>query len=196
MRTGPAVLRDPDPRWPVLATLLAARISAAAGGLPIEHIGSTSIPGLPAKDVIDLQLLVPDLATADALADPLAAVGFPALPGVWLDNPHPIPAVPGSDAAEGWDKRLHANSDPGRPVNLHLRVMDAPNRRHALLFRDWLRADPTARGEYLQVKRGLAARYAHDRDAGRYAEEKEPWFTAAAGRAEDWAAAAGWTVPR
>ncbi len=65
-----------------------------------------------------------------------------------------------------------------------------------MLFRDWLRADPTARAEYLQVKRGLAARYAHDRDAGRYAEGKEPWFTAAAEWAEDWAAVTGWTVPR
>lgn len=192
---GPAVLRDPDPRWPALATLLGARVSAAAGGLPVEHIGSTSIPGLPAKDVIDLQLVVPDLATADRLAGPLAGAGFPRVSGVYPDNPHPIPGMPASADPAGWDKRLHANSDPGRAVNLHVRVRDAPNRRHAVLVRDWLRADPVARQEYLGVKRELAARYARDQNAGRYAEAKEPWFTAAAPRAEAWAAATGWRSP-
>jgi dephospho-CoA kinase len=191
-RRGPAVLHAWDPEWARLAALLAARISAATGGLPVEHIGSTAIPGLAAKDVIDLQLVVPDLATADRLAGGLAAAGFPRLDGTYLDNIHPIPGIPESSDPAGWDKRLHGNADPGRDVNLHLRVRDAPNQRHALLFRDWLRADRAAREEYQSLKRELAGRFAGDRDSGRYAEAKEPWFTVASSRAEDWAAATGW----
>lgn len=192
---GPAAMHQPDPAWARLATLLGARISAAAGGLPVEHIGSTSVPGLAAKDVIDLQLVVPDLATADRLAAPLAAAGFPRLPGTYLDNPHPVPGEPESADPAGWDKRLHANADPGRDVNLHVRVKDAPNRRHALVFRDWLRADDAARQEYQTLKRELADRYAGDPDSGRYAQAKEPWFTAAASRAEEWATRTGWRLP-
>jgi dephospho-CoA kinase len=192
---GPARLRDPDPEWGRLAVLIAARISTAAGGLPVEHIGSTSIPGLAAKDVIDLQLVVPDLTTADRLAIPLGLAGFPRLAGSYLDNIHPVPGVPASADPAGWDKRLHGNADPGRNVNLHLRVRDAPNRRHALLFRDWLRADRPAREQYQSVKLELADRFAGDPDSGRYADAKEPWFTAAAGRAERWAAATGWRPP-
>jgi dephospho-CoA kinase len=188
-------MTDPDPAWPVRADLLAARISTAAGGLPVEHIGSTSIPGLPAKDVIDLQLVVPDLPAADRLERPLADAGFPRVAGIDRDNPHPDPAVPGSTGPSSWSKRLHANADPGQSVNLHLRVRDAANRRHAVLFRDWLRADAEVRSEYLAMKRETAVRFAADRDSTRYAEAKEPWFDLAAERAERWARDTGWRLP-
>jgi dephospho-CoA kinase len=189
---GELVLVEPDPGWPGLARLLAARISAATGGLAVEHIGSTSIAGLPAKDVIDFQLVVPDLATADRLADALADAGFPLVPALSRDTPHP--GRPGPNPG-GWEKRLHANADPGQSVNLHVRVRDAPNRRYALLFRDWLRADDAPRQEYLALKRGLADRYATDPTTARYGEAKEPWFATAAPRAEAWAARTRWTLP-
>jgi len=189
---GPVALIEPDPEWPALARLLAARISAAAGGLAVEHIGSTSIAGLPAKDVIDLQLVIPDMATVDRLDDALADAGFPRLPALTEDTQHPSPR--GSNPA-GWKKRFHTNADPGRSVNLHLRVSDSANRRHAVLFRDWLRDDPAARHEYLLVKRRLAAEFATDSTGERYAQAKEPWFAAAAPRAEAWAAQSGWSLP-
>jgi dephospho-CoA kinase len=192
------------PDWPALGRLLCARVSAAAGGLECEHIGSTAVPGLDAKDVIDLQLAVPDLAAADALAPALGAAGFPLVPGIERDNPHPAATglqdepgsgLPRGDEHSGWLKRLHGNADPGRSVNLHLRVRVAPNWRWALLVRDWLRADAGARAEYLAVKRGLAARFAADPTTAGYAEAKEPWFAAAAPRAEAWAASTGWRAP-
>jgi dephospho-CoA kinase len=74
-------------------------------------------------------------------------------------------------------------------------VRDAPNWRWALLVRDWLRADAGARAEYLAVKRELAARFAADLTTAAYAEAKEPWFAAAAPRAEAWAASTGWRPP-
>lgn len=184
---GPPRLVDPDPTWPETAARLRARVAAAAGerGRGVAHIGSTSVPGLPAKDVIDLQLGVDSLADADAVEDALAEAGFPRHPRIDHDNPKPAGAAP-------WPKRFHGSADPLRPVNLHVREVGSPGWRYALLFRDWLRADPAARAEYLEVKRAAAARYAGDSDADRYVEVKEPWFDAAHERAEGWAATSTW----
>lgn len=185
-RPGPT-LAATDTRWPDRARLLAARVSRAAGSGRVDHIGSTAVPGLPAKDVIDLQLSVSDLAEADQLASALAAAGFVRVAAVVADTPHP----PDDDRAR-WTKRLHVNCDPGQGVNLHVRVKDWPNWRWALLVRDWLRADAGARGEYLVMKERVAAAHAGDAWSAGYAAAKEPWFADAAPRAEQWARATGW----
>jgi dephospho-CoA kinase len=184
---GSPRLVEPDPEWPATAERLRARVAAAAGerGRGVAHIGSTSIPGLPAKDVIDLQLGVASLADADAVRDALQDAGFPRHPRIDHDNPKP----PGSPV---WPKRFHGSADPGRPVNLHIREVGSPGWRYALLFRDWLRADAAARAEYLAVKREAAARYGGDPGAERYVEAKEPWFDAAPARADAWAATSAW----
>jgi dephospho-CoA kinase len=190
VRGGPPRLVDPDPRWAADGARLAARVAVAAGarGRGVEHIGSTSVPGLPAKDVVDLQLGVESLADADADAvrDALQDAGFPWIPGIDHDNPKPPGSAP-------WRKRLHAGADPGRRVHLHVREVGSPGWRYALLFRDWLRAVPEAREEYLAIKRKAAALYGADPDAGRYVEAKEPWFDAAQARADAWAASFAWS---
>ncbi|GAA5141464.1 dephospho-CoA kinase [Pseudonocardia adelaidensis] len=184
---GAPRLVGPDPEWPAAAARLRARVAAAVGerGRGVAHIGSTAVPGLPAKDVIDLQLGVDSLADADAVRDVLQDAGFPWHPGIDHDNPKP----PGSPV---WPKRLHGSADPCRVVNLHVREVGSPGWRYALLFRDWLRADAAARAEYLAIKRMAAERYAGDADADRYVEVKEPWFDAASERAERWAATSAW----
>jgi dephospho-CoA kinase len=184
--SGPRLV-DSDPRWPVDARRLAARVSRAAGGARVDHIGSTAIAGMPAKDVIDLQLTVPDLQTADDHAQALTAAGFPVNPGLDRDNPHPA----GADQQD-WSKRLHGSADPGRSLNLHLRVRESAGWRWALLFRDWLTADPSVAAEYLMLKRSLASAHAGDPTAAGYAEAKEPWMAAAYGRGMAWAVATGW----
>jgi dephospho-CoA kinase len=77
---------------------------------------------------------------------------------------------------------------------VHLRVDGWPGQRYALIFRDWLRADPQVRGEYLEVKR-LAERTAQEspQDTAAYVEAKEPWFAQAYPRALAWADETGWT---
>lgn len=173
-----------DQRWPAQARRLARRISAAVGDYPVQHVGSTAVEGLAAKDIIDLQLLVPDLGVADGMAEALAAAGFPACPGEWWDNTNPV--------GGRLEKRLHGCADPGRPVNLHVRVQDGPAAEFALVFRDWLRDDVDARAEYLSHKRKLAAEYGTTRE---YAAAKEPWFDKAHERAWAWAQRTGWTRP-
>lgn len=182
---SPPRIVDYDPSWPQQYARIAARIAHATGGLSTSHIGSTAVPGLAAKDVLDLQLVVDDLASVDAVVRQLGQAGLPGRPGTWQDNPKPgLPADPAL-----WRKRLHGSADPGRPVNLHIRQAGAPAARVSLLLRDWLRADPTARAEYVAHKRALAAAATSTHE---YALAKEPWFDHAWQRARQWAGQTGW----
>jgi dephospho-CoA kinase len=180
------VLVDADPTWPVQARRVIERVERVAGGRRAEHIGSTAVRGLPAKDVLDLQLGVASMTEADRLADALDAIGLPRLEGVDSDNPKPSDPDP-----ELWRKRLHQSADPGRLVNLHVRVTGSPGWRYALLLRDWLSADAAARADYLAVKRRAVV--AADADRGAYNDAKEPWFDRAWYEAQAWATATGWT---
>ncbi|MEU4838417.1 dephospho-CoA kinase [Nocardia testacea] len=195
MRTGTVVrpaprLADPDPEWAAQAQRLIARLRVAAGAaaVRIDHIGSTAVPGLPAKDLIDLQITVPDLAAADGIRDALAAAGFPAIPQHTHDAPKPDA---GADPGR-WEKRVHGSADPGRPAYVHLRAAGGPGQEFALAFRDWLRAEPDARAEYAEVKQKAAAAAAGlDREEAvdAYPAVKERWFDAVYQRVLAWRAA-------
>lgn len=176
--SGPPIVVPYDETWPVQAERVAARIRVAAGGRRVEHIGSTSVPGLAAKDVLDFQLGVTSLEEAAGLEEALASAGFPSL-GVGEDTVRYEGDAPGD-----WHKRLHAGADPGRRVNLHVRVEGGPGWNWALRFRDWLRADERARDEYAAVKRELAEKHRGDADGFAYGEAKEPWMVAATARVD------------
>ncbi|MGI8311502.1 dephospho-CoA kinase [Saccharopolyspora hattusasensis] len=184
------LLVEPDPEWPRQARRLIARIERAAGdkAVRIDHIGSTSVPGLPAKDVIDLQLTVRSLDDADALAEPLGEAGFPLLPEIRGDTPHSFAPDPMQ-----WKKRIHLSADPGRYANLHVRVDGSASQRVALVFPAWLRADETARAEYLALKRKVSAEHANDPNHDAYAAAKEPWFETGLRKAWHWADRTGWS---
>nr|WP_246220649.1 dephospho-CoA kinase [Phytoactinopolyspora mesophila] len=174
---------DANPSWPDEAARLVARIATALGegARRIDHIGSTAVPGLPAKDVIDLQVIVDDLGAAGRAAADLLEAGFVRMPDRWFDV-----ARDGSEI----DKAVACNADPGRAVNVHVRPAPSPVCRDTLLFRDWLRASPAEVTEYAALKRRLAAaEYALMDD---YAREKTPWVNAALERAESWAERTGW----
>jgi len=184
---GVVHIAAPDPGWPARAARLIARIRHAlrlqlGADAAVTHIGSTAVPGLPAKNVIDLMLAVRTLDEADALAGVLGAAGFPRRPGEWVDNARGVPG-------KTWPKRLHGSADPGQPVNLHVRVAGSPGWRFALLMRDHLRAVPAARDGYAAAKLNWAAEHS---DTGSYAEAKEPWFDAQAEAAHHWAERTGW----
>ncbi|CAH0293762.1 Dephospho-CoA kinase [Arthrobacter sp. Bi26] len=192
-RTEGPVLSTADPAWAAQAGRLIARLHAAVPQdvLAVDHIGSTAVPDLDAKDVIDLQLSVRDLDAADRIAPLLADAGFPRWPGIIADNPKPTHPDPAD-----WGKRLHGNADPGRPVNLHLRAAGSPGWRYALCFRDWLRADPEARADYVAEKKRVAGLHETDKSTAGYAADKEGWFTDyAAPRMEAWVRRTGWLAP-
>jgi dephospho-CoA kinase len=143
-----------------------ARVRRAAGdrALRVDHIGSTSVPGLAAKDVIDVQVVVPDLEVAGRVAEDLRDAGLVRREGEWWDS------------AEDGGRLLKAmamNADPGRPVNCHVRPEASPAWREALALRDRLRADPALAAEYERLKRRLASELHESIDA--YAEAKTPF---------------------
>ncbi|QGN57169.1 dephospho-CoA kinase [Nostocoides sp. HKS02] len=178
-------LHPTDPTWPQQAQRMLARLRAAWGEelVSADHIGSTAVPGLVAKDVLDLQLGVRSLDDADGedVRARLDAAGFPRAAGVYADFDR------GSDGT--WPKRMHGNADPARVAHIHIREAGSAGWRWALMFRDWMRADPQARLEYAAEKARIAASGV---TATEYAEAKEPWFDAVHERAEAWARETGW----
>jgi GrpB-like predicted nucleotidyltransferase (UPF0157 family) len=169
--------------WPAAFRSLSQRIRDALGAeaLRIDHIGSTAVPGLPAKNVIDIQVAVAELGVADALA----GAGFRPFAAVLNDH-----RPPGHDGPEAqWAKRLFVEPADERRANVHVRVLGNANERYALLFRDYLRAHPATAEAYAELKRRLAA---HLADTATYADVKDPAVDLIALAAEDWASATGW----
>jgi dephospho-CoA kinase len=197
---APARLVPPDPAWPDQALRILARLTTTCGhrALRVDHIGSTAVPECPdflAKDVIDIQITVESLAVADELAEPLLSAGYPRIDRIHADVAKTdarstVDRYNHSDDPALWHKRIHASADPGRPTNVHIRVEGWPNQQFALLFVDWLTANPDARADYMAVKREA------ERGAGgeisAYVAAKEPWYPGAYRRAWDWADATGW----
>lgn len=173
----------PDPTWPAQAARLIARLEDVLGerAVAVEHIGSTSVPGLIAKDVIDLQVGVRSLSQADdpAFLCDLRERGFLEIGGSTQDHPHPSDSDP-----SGWRKKFHASMDPGRLANVHIREIGSPGWEFALAFRDWLRAVPAERDAYAAEKRRLLDVAVTTTE---YTAAKEPWFGAAYPRVMAWA---------
>jgi dephospho-CoA kinase len=195
---SPTQLVPADPTWPDQGERILARLRTACGhrALRIDHIGSTAVPGLDAKDVIDVQVTVESLAMADELAESLLSAGYPRIAAITADNgkTDARSTVAEFDHAGDpalWQKRVHASADPGRPTNVHIRVAGWPNQQFALLFPCWLAVDADARTEYLAVKRE-AERAGAGGGIAAYADAKEGWFDAAYRRAWAWADDTGW----
>ncbi|MEU7612543.1 GrpB family protein [Micromonospora sp. NPDC049204] len=179
----------PDPAWPQQGAALVHELRTVLAPVArrVDHIGSTSIPGMAAKPVIDLQVSVADLDAAVAAFDePLAALGF-------CRRPYERDHVPAGrdDPPHRWAKRYWNKQSAGeRDVNLHCRLVGSPNERLALLFRDWFRAHPAAVPAYARFKGALAAAVG---DLDVYTDVKDPVVDLVVTVAEEWAAATGWS---
>lgn len=149
-----------DRAWPERFEEERAALAEAIGGWivgGIHHVGSTSVPGLEAKPIIDILAGVRDLEASRECFEPLARLDYlyaPYLPEEmhWFCKPHP-------------SRRTH-----------HLHLVPADSQRYAdeLAFRDRLRADPGAASAYTALKRGLAEKFARDREA--YTEAKSDFI--------------------
>ena len=171
--------------WPTDFQEIASNLRRALGelALRIDHIGSTAVPGLPAKDVIDIQITV--AALDDRVIAAITALGYTQPEGVWRD--HCPPNVVGPETE--WDKWLFRPPPGQRRTNTHVRVQGRANQRYALLFRDYLRAHPASAGAYAELKRRLAQ---HLADPQTYPDVKDPAVDLIYLAAEDWAAATCW----
>ncbi len=165
MAGWPLTIAEYDPTWRVRFREIATspRTTVEADALRIDHIGSTSAPGLVAKDLIDVQITVEELEVADAWPDEL----LPALARRVDTLTDHIPPGASNDSTD-WTKRYWSNS---RDLHVHVRAAGRPNQRYPLLFRDYLRAEPRA-AAYGAVKQALAAVAPDDWDT--YYEVKDP----------------------
>jgi GrpB-like predicted nucleotidyltransferase (UPF0157 family) len=172
--------------WPKEYRDIAALLRAAAGDaiLAVHHIGSTSVPGLAAKDIIDVQITVADIDTAARL--PLPAAGFALSPYTTDHTPPGMTLAP-----EQLEKRFFKFER--RPANVHVRVAGRFNQRYPLLCRDYLRTHGGAANAYGTIKVQLARLFPNDVES--YYDVKDPVFDLLMAGAEDWAAAANWRQP-
>jgi GrpB-like predicted nucleotidyltransferase (UPF0157 family) len=136
-----ALLADPDPTWAEQAGRLIDRLRFSVGGpiIRVDHIGSTSVPGLPAKQLIDIQVVVSDLTAAAHVAEVSRRAGFVHVPDRWSGTDRH-----GVDHPE----EVVVDADPGRPVNINIRPVTAPIWRETLLLREWLRCHDEERDAY------------------------------------------------
>lgn len=140
--SGPIELREYKPCWPKCYAQHASCVCVALGErvVRIEHIGSTSVPGLVAKPIIDIVLEVPDSADEAAYVGDLETAGYVLVirEPDWLEH-----------------RLLKAG---GEDVNLHVFSAGCSETERMVRFRDWLRANAADRELYVRVKRELAAR--------------------------------------
>ena len=139
---GPILLADYDPAWPATFEREEARISSALGerALLIEHVGSTSVPGLAAKPIIDIVLVVSDSSDESSYVPALERAGFT----VRIREP------------DWFEHRVLKGR--GTDVNLHVFSKGCPEVERMLRFRDHLRTNPVERERYEATKRELATR--------------------------------------
>jgi len=140
---------EPDPAWPDAARAELDRLAAALGPVAVrlEHVGSTAVPGLAAKPIVDLQLSVASLEPFAAYGETLARLGYLFAPDPEMPDYH------------------FFGKPPERPRTHHLHVCEAgrdPERRH-LAVRDFLRAHPEEAARYAELKRAVAERHPQDR---------------------------------
>ncbi|TMD62705.1 MAG: GrpB family protein [Chloroflexi bacterium] len=175
-----------DENWPREFAEIAGPLRAALGevALRIDHIGSTSVPGLAAKDIIDVQVTVQDFdVPLEAL---LSSPGYIRL--LDYNDDHLPPQVLGP--ASEWEKRYFQPPDGQRPTHLHVRAHGRANQRYALLFRDYLRTHPVAAGAYGEIKLALARYHPENLDA--YYDIKDPVCDVIWSAAEEWTRMTGW----
>lgn len=164
-----------DPEWVRRFTELGDQLRAALGGIAtrIDHIGSTSVPGLGAKPVVDIQISVAALEPDNPFRKPLERLGY-----VYRSN-------------NPERTKRYFREPPGEPrTHIHVRRAGSFSEQFPLLFRDYLRTHPDDAAEYDKLKRGLAARFPHDGIAYTDAKNQFVWDTVR--RADEWAQTIGW----
>ena len=171
--------------WPSDFVKIALSLRRGLGelALRIDHIGSTSVPGLAAKDIIDIQITV--AALDQTFLSAMTTLGYSRPEGIWRDHQPAGSEMPETE----WEKWLFIEPPGQRPTNTHIRILGRANQRYPLLFRDYLRTHPATADAYAELKRRLAMNLANPR---MYPDVKDPAVDLIYLAAEEWAAATRW----
>lgn len=168
------------PQWASEGHELAVRLARMLpGAIAVDHIGSTSVPGSPAKDCIDLMVRVGSLVDMDL--GPLTEAGCRERPEEW----NRVEAL----GTSSHPKRVFAPPVGGRSMNVHVREADSATARYSLLFRDFLREDDEHRDTWGRFKVRLAEEHLDIYAYGQLKSAAQPLLMALA---EQWAAETGW----
>lgn len=177
-RGDPVEVVEYDPAWPERFERLREQLANVLGPVAqrIEHVGSTAVPGLAAKPVVDVQVSVAEIEDEAAYVPGIESLGF----GLRYRAPdwryfRPRPGLP-------------------RLAQVHVNPTGGERERAHLLFRDYLRAHRDRAAEYAVLKRSLAPRFGRDRIG--YTDAKEPFIEETLRRAEEWARQSGWQPSR
>jgi GrpB-like predicted nucleotidyltransferase (UPF0157 family) len=165
----PVELVAPDPAWQEAGRRAGQSLDAVLGALlvsPVEHVGSTAIPGLPAKPILDLLAEVSDLALAEQVADLLAPQGWHYVPPELDGRPH--------------ERFFVQVADDHRVAHLHLLLAGSAQWQDLVRFRDLLRANRQLAADYAALKVTLAE--AHREDRERYTAAKYDFVSDVLGR--------------
>ncbi len=171
----PIIVVPYDPTWPHLFAQIGQQLRRALNqqAVRIDHIGSTAIPQLAAKPVIDIQISVPALEPVTAYRSAIEAVGF-----IWrAENPD-------------LTKRYFREAAGMRRTHLHVRHAGTWSEQCALLFRDYLRTHPHDAAQYAALKQQLAQLYRRERTM--YVAAKGPFIWTVMQRASAWSQDTGW----
>lgn len=172
--------------WSVEFELIASELREALGveALRVDHIGSTAVPALAAKDIIDVQVTVRSLD--GGISERLLAAGFTTHTHLVRQDHLP----PGFETQEqDWSKLFFMQKPGARRSNIHVRQIDKPNQRYPLLVRDFLRAEPRIAEAYGELKKRLAPALT---DPNTYPDVKDPVADIIYLAAERWALATNW----
>ena len=177
-----------DPAWPERFQAFAGPLRALLGKrvAAIHHIGSTGVPGLRAKAVLDVQVTVSRLAEAADWLPQLTGLGLTLRPDVTGDHQPPGMALPDAELAKRY-------ASIPQHTHLHIREAGRFNQRYPLLMRDFLRANAQAAAAYGEIKSQLARLHPTDVDA--YYAVKDPVMDLIIDGAEQWAARTNWVIP-
>lgn len=165
----PVIIVDYDPAWPHAFAAEKARIAAALAGQQalVEHVGSTAVPGLSAKPIIDILVGLPNLDAADRCVPALVALGYEYFPQHETTMP---------------ERRYLDRIGEQLSYHLHMVATGGDFWQRHLAFRDYLRAHPDVSAQYDRLKRDLAERYRNDREG--YTNAKTDFIRAIEARAQ------------
>lgn len=171
----PVIIVPYDPIWPTLFIELGLALRETLGRtvLRIDHIGSTSIPGLAAKPIIDTQISVSSFEPLDAYRGPIVSPGY-------------VFRATNSDLT----KRYFREKPGTRRTHIHMRRAGSWAEQFALLFRDYMRSHPEDVQHYAELKYHLAQTYRVDRHS--YTDVKAPFIWEIMAKADRWVQATGW----
>ena len=173
--SDPIILVPYDPQWPshFIALATPIRRSLGATALRIDHIGSTAIPGILAKPIIDIQISVSSFEPFSDIRDPLESLQYRWRP----DNPDR-------------SKRYFREPAGSARIHIHVRILASWQQQLALLFRDYLRSHPDELDRYERVKTDFAERFRNNRL--KYVEGKDPVIWQILRRATQWIQQTAW----